>query len=83
MSLRTSGAVNCKKLGLMARETVPSHQQSHGNIVSDTISLKESVAITTISDSEALIHLAYVQHMWQSKFVVVLEDLTRWRIETC
>ena len=32
----------------------------------------------TVSDSEALIHLAYVQHMWQSKFVVILEDLTRW-----
>ena len=36
---------------------------------------------STVSDSEALIHLAYVQHMWQSKFVVILEGLTRWRIE--
>ena len=33
---------------------------------------------STVSDSEALIHLAYVQHMWQSKFVVILEGLTRW-----
>ena len=41
------------------------------------------VETSTVSDSEALIHLAYVQHMWQSKFVVVLEDLTRWRIELC
>ena len=37
----------------------------------------------TVSDSEALIHLAYVQHMWQSKLVVILEGLTRWRIELC
>ena len=41
------------------------------------------VETSTVSDSEALIHLAYVQHMWQSKFVVILEDLTRWRIELC
>ena len=41
------------------------------------------VGTSTVSDSEALIHLAYVQHMWQSKFVVVLEGLTRWRIELC
>ena len=31
------------------------------------------VGTSTVSDSEALIHLAYVQHMWQSKFVVILE----------
>ena len=36
------------------------------------------VGTSTVSDSEALIHLAYVQHMWQSKFVVILEGLTRW-----
>ena len=41
------------------------------------------VGTSTVSDSEALIHLAYVQHMWQSKFVVILEGLTRWRIELC
>ena len=41
------------------------------------------VGTSTVSDSEALIHLAYVQHMWQSKFVVTLEGLTRWRIELC
>ena len=41
------------------------------------------VRTSTVSDSEALIHLAYVQHMWQSKFVVILEGLTRWRIELC
>ena len=35
------------------------------------------VGTSTVSDSEALIHLAYVQHMWQSKFVVIFEDLTR------
>ena len=36
------------------------------------------VGTSTVSDSEALIHLAYVQHMWQSKFIVILEGLTRW-----
>ena len=41
------------------------------------------VRTSTVSDSQALIHLAYVQHMWQSKFVVILEGLTRWRIELC
>ena len=41
------------------------------------------VGTSTVSDSEAPIHLAYVQHMWQSKFVVILEGLTRWRIELC
>ena len=41
------------------------------------------VGTSTVSDSEALIHLAYVQHMWQSKFVVILEGLTKWRIELC
>ena len=35
------------------------------------------VGTSTVSDSEALIHLAYVQHMWQSKFVVILGGLTR------
>ena len=39
------------------------------------------VGTSTVSDSEALIHFAYVQHMWQSKFVVIWEGLTRWRIE--
>ena len=38
---------------------------------------------STVSDSEALIHLAYVQHLWQSKLVVILEGLTRWRIALC
>ena len=41
------------------------------------------VGTSTVSDSEALIHLAYVRHMWQSKFVVILEGLTRWKIELC
>ena len=36
------------------------------------------VGTSTVSDSEALIHFAYVQHMWQSRFVVILEGLTRW-----
>ena len=37
----------------------------------------------TVSDSEALIHLAYVQHLWESKLVVILEGLTRGRIALC
>ena len=41
------------------------------------------VGTSTVSDSEALIHLAYVQHLWQSKLVVILEGLTRWMIELC
>ena len=41
------------------------------------------VRTSTVSDSEALIHLAFVQHLWQSKLVVILEGLTRWRIELC
>ena len=41
------------------------------------------VGTSTVSDSEALIHLAYVQHLWQSKLVAILEGLTRWRIELC
>ena len=38
---------------------------------------------STVSDSEALIHLAYVQHLWESKLVVILEGLTRRRIALC
>ena len=38
---------------------------------------------TTVSDSETLIHLAYVQHLWESKLVVILEGLTRGRIALC
>jgi len=44
------------------------------------VSCRKSVSherTSTVSDSEALIHLAYVQHLWQSKLVVILEDLTR------
>ena len=41
------------------------------------------VGTSTVSDSQALIHLAYVQHLWQSKLVVILEGLTRWMIELC
>ena len=37
----------------------------------------------SVSDSEALIHLAYVQHLWESKLVVILEGLTRGRIALC
>ena len=48
------------------------------------------VGTSTVSDSEALIHLAYVQHMWQSKFCcyfgrldqvedwIVFKDATSW-----
>ena len=36
------------------------------------------VGTSTVSGSEALIHLAYVQPYVQSKFVVILEGLTRW-----
>ena len=41
------------------------------------------VGTSTVSDSEAPIHLAYVQHLWQSKLVVILEGLTRLMIELC
>ena len=41
------------------------------------------VGTSTVSDSEALIHLAYVQHLWESKLVVILEGLTRGRITLC
>ena len=37
----------------------------------------------TVSDSEAVIHLAHVQHLWQSKLFVIFLVLARWRIRLC
>ena len=54
-----------------------------GTRIADLIRVLKDNTAFTVSDSEALIHLAYVQDMWQSKFVVILEGLTRWRIELC
>ena len=39
-----------------------------------------SVCHATVSDSEAVIHLAHVQHLWQSKLFVIFLVLARWRI---
>ena len=36
-----------------------------------------------VSDSEAVIHLAHVQHLWQSKLFVIFLVLARWRIRLC
>ena len=38
---------------------------------------------STVSDSEAVIHLAHVQHLWQSKLFVIFLVLARWRIRLC
>ena len=38
---------------------------------------------STVSDSEASIHLAHVQHLWQSKLFVIFLVLARWRIRLC
>ena len=34
--------------------------------------------VVTVSDSEAVIHLAHVQHLWQSKLFVIFLVLARW-----
>ena len=38
---------------------------------------------STVSDSEAVIHLARVLHLWQSKLFVIFLVLARWRIRLC
>ena len=38
---------------------------------------------STVSDSEASIHLAHVQHLWQSELFVIFLVLARWRIRLC
>ena len=38
---------------------------------------------STVSDSEAVIHLAHVQHLWQSKLFGIFLVLARWRIRLC
>ena len=38
---------------------------------------------STVSDSEASIHLAHVQHLWQSKLFVIFLVWSRWRIRLC
>ena len=36
-----------------------------------------------VSDSEAVIHLAHVQHLWQSKLFLIFLVSARWRIRLC